>query len=525
MSPRSFRDEGEGEEAGCSGIMTTGVSDRVFLRTVDWAYHRQHLWTETGEKLPSHPRPPFYQEFFHHHEEFEQEIMHCPQDEEVELNSSLVGVLGAEGAVKWYEIAVGIAYEPNPSSIGPYQTRRPLFLGGLSEEECTATRSGWGTLVDELLGGIFKPGDFTVTLDPDFGTNFMSYETGSLSDMSTDSDSDPLPTTPDGDQGFVDASFEGIGYGSSFSPSSKPLNAAAVSFIPSYGFEPSPPPISAESYDLSAYEFHFPSLTKQTTNRNESRSVPPPFQRDEHGFYTEVVSASVTRSSTPRRQSGRAPSRLLDDPASPSRPRSASKTRELVDQLRSSAPSRRQRKKKSEISSLRHSSAGDNVSMAADERAADEANGWIMGVDGIGSAPGSDRQENWVQGLFQCRSPSHSRSKKRSKHERSSSTSTAHTSTPTSASSLLSTLPSPATSMSSIRPPSKPPIYNGPLPPLQPFVPFVPSYVAYPGLIPSPMVPASTMMGLPPQPWHLPMPPVMPPAVYSTPMPMFVHRS
>lgn len=524
---------------------------KVPLRKVDWTYHRRHLWTETGERLPSHPRPPYYHDsLFTVEEDWHDQSDRPSLVEDVELNASLTGVSGTEDTVKRYETAVGIAYELEPSLAVFYPTHRPLFAGEISEEETVHAHTQWAGLVDELLGGIFDPCDFTVTLDPDYGTNFMAMDTASGSgkrlfafamslhatdyaaaDTSFDSDTDPVPTTPDADKKsyaevlFVERSRGGITEGPVFSPApSKALNAAALSFVPAYNLEGHSPPSPSSDYPYVSptYEFHFPSLNKHTTHRDESRSVPPPLQRDEHGFYTEVSPPTATRSSTPRRQSGRMISGFLDESPSPARSRSSSKTRELVDRLRSSAPSRRQRKNKGEVSSLRHSMEstryGDKP--AAAENDADDADGWITSIEGMQKDVGTAGQEDWVQGLFQCRSPSQSQTKRKGKHERSTSTSTVYTtSTPTSASSHPSTLPSPAASISSIvRGPPKAPVFQPPFPPLRPFLPFPPPYASYPGLMPPGMVPPQAMMQLPPS-WHMSMPPAVFPAA------MYAHRA
>ncbi|KAI0688457.1 hypothetical protein BC835DRAFT_309214 [Cytidiella melzeri] len=544
MSADSLRDEaGEGEDVG-GLVVDSDNSWKVLLHEVDWTYRRRYLWTETGERLPAHPRPPYYCDFLACEEDCPAELG-CPLfDEDVELSDSLVGVQGAEDIVTRYELAVGIAYELDSSLAIFYPTHHPLFLGELSEDESARVHSQWGELVDRLLGGIFAPGDFTVALDPEYGVNFLTVDSASLSDTSLDSDSDPLPTTPDADKKlYAEALFDerargDVQDGSVFSPSpSKPkLNASALSFVPAYNSEGgSPPPFSSDSpYVSPTYEFHFPSLNNQSANRNKSRSVPPPLRRDEHGFYTEVSAQAATRSSMPRRTPGRMVSELLADSPSPTRSmRQSSKTRELVDRLRSSAPSRRLRKNKGEASSLHHLMSsmhcGDNDAAAAVDKDVDDEDGWIMGgimgVEGAEKVSGSVGQEDWVQGLFQCRSPSQLHSKKQSKHERSSSTSTVYTTsnTPSSASSQFSTLPSPATSMSCARAPPKPPVFTGQFPAVPPYVAFPGPYAAYPGLMPPAMVPASAMMPLP-QSWGMPMPPVLAPAVYPNVMPVYVHR-
>ncbi|KAI0343479.1 hypothetical protein BDW22DRAFT_1355923 [Trametopsis cervina] len=557
MSSDGVRDE-VGEESGVD-ILPTLTTDQRHPSPPDsiWLYRlkheRAHLWTETGVKLQAHPRPPFYIDPGVT-EWQSSDTAFSPDDEDIELNGSLVGVKGAEEAVKQYEVAVGIAYELDPSLAVFYPSRVPLFLGELSDDYISQAVADWEKLVGGFLDGIFDPCEFEVALDPSYSTNFWDMDLSGLSDndrsnsgispdtsssdLSLDSDSDPPPATPYVDRkSYAEVLFDERarvaaqdGTHVSVSPS-KPLNASALSFVPAFSLDldnNSPPsPTSDLPYVSPTYEYHFPSLHKQSPHQGGSRSVPPPLQRDEHGFYMEVSpspSPAATRSSTPKRQSNRAVQGILDQSPSPTRSRSTSKTRELVDRLRSSAPSRRQRKNKGETSSLRHSmdSLHSQDQGAGIDNDVEDVDGWITTLEGA-ELSASRRQEDWVQGLFQCRSRSQSLSKSRNNHQRSSSTSTTYTpTTPSSASSHLGAMPLPATSVSS-PPPTKPPSFNAAFTPIQPFMQFPLSYAAYASVMPSTMAAPHPMMHMP-QGWPLQMLTPMPPT-FPTSMPMYVHHA
>lgn len=390
---------------------------------VSWFHRRQLHWSPEGIRFPLHPRPLFYQahlfndkhqaaRLFRIPSTAEQLPLNTPDD--VDLNPSLQGVRGAEEAVSIYERHVGIC------SSTAISTNETLFQDDLSEADLVTTRTHWDNLVSSLLGidsprsplnvaipipsehSPLKLWDLTKVDDPPFTDSSSLFRLSrrssthshshSIADLSfTDSDvsldSELGPTTPRSERfrrekeaekkTYADAVLlddRGRRYHKSspnhkdsqsdgllVAPSpSKPLNAAALSFIPATSapshLDPSTPPrhphlhnqpddhfwptspdsdwepdderLSPSTYTSPTYEFHFPSLTSQpsplasrtkassrkalgehrhndesdanTKEEKESlasvggsrlgaRSLPPKLRKDDQGFYTEVV--------------------------------------------------------------------------------------------------------------------------------------------------------------------------------------------------------------------------------------------
>jgi hypothetical protein len=181
MTPRKLQDEAGVEEVD-KGWLVEGIrSWKVSLHEVDWTYRRRFHWTETGEKLPLHPRTPCYYSPMVHADGIGEESDCSPLDEEVDLNASLVGVTGAEDVIRRYEESVGMADKLDLCLDGFNNYHRPLFLGEFDDDNDVMGHSQWAEVVDQLLGGIFEPGSFTVSLNPDYGLHFMTTETSSLS--------------------------------------------------------------------------------------------------------------------------------------------------------------------------------------------------------------------------------------------------------------------------------------------------------------------------------------------------------
>ena len=501
---------------------------------VEWRHRARYHWTETGFRLTFHPRPPQYHEDLYNVKG--QYGLRGPSRQDVDLDRSLVGVKGAEDALGPYERHVGICDTSSEVSF----TAQLWFPDDTKKDIARRSREQWKRHVDALLGGVLEPScidlppllpDERVPLwnldaidDPYYdGDSHMSTspDVGELSYSDISVDSDPLPTTPQGDKkSYAEVLFDDRGTpthcGTVISPSpSKPLNASALAFIPGYVLDhqtPSPP--SADMpYVSPTYEFHFPSLNSHATSRNSTRSLPPPLQRDENGFYTEVPSAAPqtaaqSRSATPKRSSSG--SNSVPSFLGNAQKQSSSKTREMVDRLRSnnSGSPRRHRKSKGENSALRHSV---DATVPQTEK---DADGWITGIEHVPKRSRSQKSEDWVQGLFQCRQPTKSRQKEQL-HARSSSTATNASSTqtpptPSSVSSSLSTLPSPTSSnFSNPRTPTTAQF------PLSQYYSFQPPYGTYPGSYPMPPGPTMQMV---PAPWQI-VPAhaayVMPPPIYS----------
>lgn len=473
---------------------------------VEWRWSPRYHWTETGVKLTLHPRPPQYHGTLYNDKTQYGFDNSAPQD--MELNRFLTGVKGVEAALEVYERNVGISDASMPPAMSfTYQ----LFLPeDTTEDIVRRSQEQWEHQVDALLGGILEPSCFDLppslpddrvpmwdldTLeDPYYDGDSHTLSSSDVVELTySDSsfDSDPPPTTPQGDKkSYAEVLFDDRGApihaGTVVSPSpSKPLNASALAFVPGYALEyHSPSPPSADSpYVSPTYEFHFPSLHSHTTSRSNTRSLPPPLQRDENGFYTEVSHAELlpaanSRSVTPKRpSSGSVPSFFGNAPRQNSSKRS---TREMVDGLRSngSGSSRRHRRNKGD-----HKRSSTDAAAPQTEK---DAEGWITGVEGAPKQAKPPKGEDWVQGLFQCRQQPKQQQQNQQTHARSSSTTTNASSTqapptPSSVSSTLSTLPSPTSSNFSN--PRTPTSAQFPLPQ---YYAFQPPYPAYPGSYPMP---------------------------------------
>ncbi|KAH9910988.1 uncharacterized protein BXZ73DRAFT_108309, partial [Epithele typhae] len=200
---------------------------------------------------------------------------------------------------------------------------------------------------------------------------------------------------------------------------SKLLSAAALTFIPSTpqrasSREPTTPPLTSSSnssdspFSSPTYNFHFPSLNSVSpADRKESRSLPPLLQKDESGFYVEVPdpdeaeadadadagpgvtqSLNGTRSGTPRRPSAAFLPSFLTDGSPPSSRSRNSKTREMVDRLRSSTSSSSGRKaKKSDRSRKASGSKDTEHTTEPASHSKPEGEGWISAVSTSTVAP------------------------------------------------------------------------------------------------------------------------------------------
>jgi hypothetical protein len=156
-------------------------------------------------------------------------------------------------------------------------------------------------------------------------------------------ESDPVPSTPK-PRPYTNVTIKQSSPSlQDFSPP-RALNASASSFIPttpnkipsmhfpSFRFShPVPSPSPSPTYS----NFTFPSLN---TSVQSLPSLPPTLKKDEQGFYTEVSSPSTDHKSVSQRAQRSSQSLLPPFLADLScRARKASKTRKIVDQLRSAS--------------------------------------------------------------------------------------------------------------------------------------------------------------------------------------------
>ena len=265
------------------------------------------------------------------------------------LNPELVGVCGAMAAVTSYEEDVGFSYSTYPT-IEPHEldlfTHVDLSID-IDENDLLTGRQRWKELVDDLMNReIFE----SVNLDKSSLTeSFSSASDLTLSSMDFSSsdgsiDSFVMPSTPKEKHIFTDidvkvsspnGSIDGSGPDNpDFLPPGKSLNAAASSFVPtfcsqSYEAVHFPPLVNASkssSPTLSFANFTFPTLNASSQPQPTVR-----LKKDEQGFFSEVQKELFNPDDEPTKLLPP----FLQDP-SPHRNRSRkSRTREIVDRLRS----------------------------------------------------------------------------------------------------------------------------------------------------------------------------------------------
>ncbi|KAI0366720.1 hypothetical protein BV20DRAFT_1115156 [Pilatotrama ljubarskyi] len=465
--------------------MTVAVDAEAVQETLDWEIVSEDWWKTSFKAIswsyktkPGYPRPPHYHNLLVRGRRRRIATDAPTVEEDVDLNDGLSGVRAAEEALKRYEVEVSIL---SPDDLLEHDTLEGRCVALLAKED-------WDEKVRELLGGILEVGplpevDAPSSDVPLWDLNRLeedssppgSPSTTGCTDSETSGDSDPPPSTP---RPTKTSYARVVSSETATSPTvlsplpSKLLSAAALTFIPStpngpHIREPVTPPLTSASnssgdspFSSPTYNFHFPSLTSTSpADRRESRSLPPSLQKDESGFYVEVAedassgitqSLNGTRSTTPRRPSAAfLPAFLTDGSPSP-RPRN-SKTREIVDRLRSSGSSGSNRKaKKSERTRRQPSesaakddemsthSQSDSKTSSPGAKSEDATDGWISGVVSEEPSPrctvtddGWITQGNTPSEQQQQKQPSEARKPKHTHgHKRSSgSISVAHSST------------------------------------------------------------------------------------------------
>ncbi|KDQ28403.1 hypothetical protein PLEOSDRAFT_1112980 [Pleurotus ostreatus PC15] len=262
---------------------------------------------------------------------------------EMELSSELIGVKGAVDILLPYEINVGFFYatqshSPADSEFPPsdFKARRL----NVSDEELVHGRAYWDDIVQKVTGGLVLDERFGEDEDSPTGSwtsdfSPLTSSTGLHSSTSTLSSIDlsnlDLPLTPrvtTNEDVAVHDSSSNIA-SPQFHLSSR-LNATASTFVPS--FHSTKPVDSSSDPSLpSLNNFTFPSIDRPTSVK---------ITKDDQGFVTEVEVEAETTSSKPssapqsRSSSALLPA-FLHEPTRRKAP--ASKTRAIVDKLRSSA--------------------------------------------------------------------------------------------------------------------------------------------------------------------------------------------
>jgi len=449
---------------------------------VPWSYRRQFLWALDGFKYAEHPLPPHYQVALHNvvkESEVAGDVVAV--EESLELNGELVGVQGAEDVMRRYEADVGIIRVGSPALRNTHSQVNPFFADELTEEDISAIQCRWDDQVRVLFGDAFRRSHLEAFYDWDFDQKVWnldevvdtpsrtstSPDVVDLTDSELSAESEPPPSTPNADRKsyaqvvFVDRSGNSYSERTVIAPSpAKPLNASALSFIPAIGASSEPPSReSSESpYTSPTYEFHFPSLSANPPSaRTSTRSLPPNLEKDEQGFYIEIpsppsaLSNDSTRTATPKRPSASLLPAFLADASNNARNRHTSKTRAIVDRLRSSATSTTsdppRRSKKAELAPSSRHPVEEPVVIQENEADVfvdpmSNIDNWITSIENEAIASASPSyNDGWIEGTGKARRAGKAKSHRRSG---SSISSLAPTTPSSSASSVPTTFSSPS---------------------------------------------------------------------------------
>ncbi|KAJ7799999.1 hypothetical protein B0H14DRAFT_3156247 [Mycena olivaceomarginata] len=333
------------------------------------------------------------------------------------LNADLVGFKLAEAAIDSYEIDVGFHWPPQQIE----EKSRPDLAAAVDEHHVALAKERWDELVQDLTGGLsILNTDRYHDSDSDDSLRGLHRSTSTLSSIDlTDSErsvfSVSMPATPRAHRSYPGTMVKTTSPSRSTSSrdsdrSPRRLNAAASSFVPS-------PAKAKKASDrapfLAAPEnvlFRRSTWLARRPRRSirilsSRRSISP---RDAQGFYSEVESTTTAPAPThARTPSGLLPA-FLHDAFARRRP-TASKTRAMVDRLKSSGSSVAQGPAKSpsappqlELSALskprlsvsEYGSDGESPTLDGDSE------GWIGGEDAAAKAATANSKSRRTRDLF-----------------------------------------------------------------------------------------------------------------------------
>lgn len=308
-----------------------------------------------------------------------------------------------EATISRYEHDVGITPFPAEPSIAPERT---LFCGTLDDNEGTTVQQHWHDQVEELLGGVSKrlSTSFEEIVAAAGGPDSKMWDLSlldspELSESELSSESDPPPSTPRASPPSFPRGAKGASV-DVLQPHPMPLSAKAATFIPS--------PSSITKSPSPNHEFAFPSLCADNPAASPAARKRSLLLKDGEGFYH--AAEPETRSSTPRRTRPSAdllPAFLADaSNGTRSRSRNASRTREMVDRLRSGRWNGKKGDKTT--SSLERMPEGK---VPAAERApsserSSSASGMSIDGDGWISGPSpKSSEDDWIDGAVHPPAP------------------------------------------------------------------------------------------------------------------------
>ncbi|KZT72436.1 hypothetical protein DAEQUDRAFT_35596 [Daedalea quercina L-15889] len=386
-------------------------------RSVSWSYptrrsQRPSRFPIIKPLLPGSgvcARPPHYHDLL-----FRSRRRKTPDiaEVDVELSSRLVGVKLVEDTISHYERDVGIT-----SSLAdlPSVLDRTPFCGTLGEEEVATVQRQWRDQVEELLGGIidrlsasFEEIVAAACVPDGKMWDLTLLDSPELSESELSAESDPPPSTPRASPPALPRVAKDGGAVDVLQPYPTPLSATAATFIPSITspspFVKSPSP---------THEFAFPSLSADNPAASPAARKRSLLMKDGEGFYH--AADPETRSSTPRRPRPSAdllPAFLADGSnTARSRARNASRTREMVDRLRSGrwsgkkgdkavVPALEQMAEGSVTKERSPERATSSERSSASSRMSTDADGWISGPSTKTS------EDGWIEGIVHPPAPS-----------------------------------------------------------------------------------------------------------------------
>lgn len=267
------------------------------------------------------------------------------------LNPDLVGVQGVDEVVSSYETDVGFHHTVAwPSETPP---SRPALRVEVSEEELALNKEHWDEMIQDLMGGLnLRDFDTEDTCSSLFSSPASSLHRSSSTLSSIDlTDSErsvisvSVPSTPKAQNSHANIAVKSpspsgsaSGHEMMAASPSRRLNASASAFVSS--FSPCPPASKLDPVPFPSLNDPVPSppLHKFADFTFPSLNAPPipavKIKKDEQGFYSQVELSPPLHQRT---TSTLLPAFIHDAFARRKAP--ASKTRAIVDRLRSSSQS------------------------------------------------------------------------------------------------------------------------------------------------------------------------------------------
>lgn len=404
---------------------------RIPLNAVSWAYSPtpQPVAATEVTQSPRVAKPPHYHaSLFSIRAASADDQQHdedLAEGDDGGLNADLVGFKLAEAAIDSYEIDVGFHWPPQQIE----EKSRPDLAAAVDEHHVALAKERWDELVQDLTGGLsILNTDRYHDSDSDDSLRGLHRSTSTLSSIDlTDSErsvlSVSMPATPRAPRLYAGTTVKTTSPSRSTSSrdsdrSPRRLNAAASSFVPSPAkakkasdrapFLAAPENVSFPSLNMA----RSPSPSFNTNFVFPSLDVPPlpavKIAKDAQGFYSEVESTATAPAPThARTPSGLLPA-FLHDAFARRRP-TASKTRAMVDRLKSSGSSVAQGPAKSpsappqlELSALskprlsvsEYGSDGESPTLDGDSE------GWIGGEDAAAKAATANSKSRRTRDLF-----------------------------------------------------------------------------------------------------------------------------